>query len=255
MRRIGRADGVLCVVPPLAATLAAASVGLPRAFRPAPRLVVWLQDLVLAAARSVDAAPNGLEGTLGAVGRLEAAVFRAADSVLVCSPGFRGYLAERGVDSGGSLSFTTGSTWTGSGPRHSGRTGRRAFSTPAISAIRRASRTLVAAAQLTGPQVEVRIVGAGNASATVRNLALETVNVTLGAPVPRERFPDLLQSADVHVVIQRRVSAGATARRKSRRTWRAGGRVWPRSILALPRRSFSEQAEALCSWHRRTRRP
>src|SRR5439155_2871143 len=69
--------------------------------------------------------------------------------------------------------------------------------------------TLVEAARLAGPEVEVEIVGDGNAATHVRSLAGEVENVTVRRPVSRSQFPDLLASAHVDLVLQRRVSAGA----------------------------------------------
>ena len=43
----------------------------------------------------------------------------------------------------------------------------------------------------------------------MRRLAAAVPNVTVRAPVPRAEFPALLASADAHLVLQRRVSAGA----------------------------------------------
>jgi colanic acid biosynthesis glycosyl transferase WcaI len=69
--------------------------------------------------------------------------------------------------------------------------------------------TLVEAARLAGPEVEVEIVGDGNAATHVRRLAAKLENVTVRQPVPRSAFPALLASAHVDLVLQRRVSAGA----------------------------------------------
>ena len=43
----------------------------------------------------------------------------------------------------------------------------------------------------------------------VRRLAVGTTNVRVSPPVPSDEYPELLASADVHVVIQRGVSANA----------------------------------------------
>ena len=51
--------------------------------------------------------------------------------------------------------------------------------------------------------------GDGNAAARVRQLAATAKNVSVRPPVARHEFPALLASADVHVVLQRSVSAGA----------------------------------------------
>jgi colanic acid biosynthesis glycosyl transferase WcaI len=67
---------------------------------------------------------------------------------------------------------------------------------------------LIEAARLNGG-MSVEIVGAGNASDTVRRLARSVPNVLVRDPVERAAYPELLASADVHIVLQRRVSAGA----------------------------------------------
>ncbi len=64
-----------------------------------------------------------------------------------------------------------------------------------------------AAAGLDG--IELDIVGDGNAARDVTQRAEEYAHVRVRPPVPRHAFPDLLASADVHVVVQREVSAGA----------------------------------------------
>ena len=55
----------------------------------------------------------------------------------------------------------------------------------------------------------MEIVGAGNAAEEVRSLADGVSNVTVREPVERSAYPDLVTSADVHLVLQRRISAGA----------------------------------------------
>ena len=63
---------------------------------------------------------------------------------------------------------------------------------------------MAAAAAMAGGSVEIEIVGAGNAAAEVKSLGLP-----VRAPVPPGEFPALLSSADVHLVLQRGVAAGA----------------------------------------------
>ena len=69
--------------------------------------------------------------------------------------------------------------------------------------------TLVEAAGLAGPAVEVEIAGEGNAAEHVRRLAASTANVHVRPPVPNAEYPSLLGSASVQVVLQRAVSSNA----------------------------------------------
>jgi colanic acid biosynthesis glycosyl transferase WcaI len=69
--------------------------------------------------------------------------------------------------------------------------------------------TLLDAAQLGGDGITVEIVGAGNASESVRRLSASVPNVTVRKPVERSVYPSLLASADVQLVLQRKISAGA----------------------------------------------
>src|SRR5262249_22823440 len=89
LRAARRADVVVCVVPSLAAAVCAATM---RRLG-GPRLVIWLQDLVLVAAAALGAAE-----TLRRLRTVEAAAFRTADRVVTCSPRLRGYLPALGVD-------------------------------------------------------------------------------------------------------------------------------------------------------------
>src|SRR5204862_2695222 len=65
--------------------------------------------------------------------------------------------------------------------------------------------------------------GAGNASAEVRRWATGVPSVVVRDPVERSAFPDLLASASAHVVVQRRVGAGANLPSKIA-TYMASGR-------------------------------
>ena len=65
------------------------------------------------------------------------------------------------------------------------------------------------AARIAGDGISIEIVGAGNASATVHRVSAAVPNVTVRPPVDRRDYPNLLASADVQLVIQRRISAGA----------------------------------------------
>jgi colanic acid biosynthesis glycosyl transferase WcaI len=203
LRVARRADVIVCVVPTLLA--AAYAVLIAKAFR--KRLVFWVQDLVLSAGLSV-AGPRGRRILHGARG-IEAAIFRAADRIVVCSPGFRDYLVSAGIApervevilnwadtveiraeplmSNGSTRFL-----------YSGNLGHT-----------QGFETLVEAAKLSGEGIDVDIVGSGNAADDVRRLAALVPNVSVRSPVAQEAYPALLASADAHLVIQRKISAGA----------------------------------------------
>src|SRR5439155_8241748 len=77
--------------------------------------------------------------------------------------------------------------------------------------------------------------GAGNASDEVRRLAQSVPNVLVRDPVERAAYPDLLASADAHIVLQRRISAGANLPSKIATSLASG-----RPILA----SIEEQTPA-----------
>ena len=95
-RRVRRADVLLCVVPCLSAALAGAA--LVRTARPRTRLVLWVQDLVLRAASAVPDLGPAARRLIQLGGGIEAAAFRAADRVVVCSPAFSEYAANLGVE-------------------------------------------------------------------------------------------------------------------------------------------------------------
>ena len=71
--------------------------------------------------------------------------------------------------------------------------------------------TLVEAARLSGDRISLEIVGAGNAADRVWQLSRGLPNITVRPPVSLDDYPALLASADVQLVIQRRISAGANA--------------------------------------------
>jgi glycosyltransferase involved in cell wall biosynthesis len=69
--------------------------------------------------------------------------------------------------------------------------------------------TLLEAAQLAAKVAEVRIVGDGNQATKIRELSATMRNVEVSGLVPNEDYPDLLAWANVDVVLQRRIGAGA----------------------------------------------
>ena len=200
-----RADVILCLVPTLLAATYAA--GLARVAR--RRLVLWMQDLVLSAAASVGGG-TAASHVLSAARRLEQAAVRAADSVIVCSPGFRDNLVAAGGDPNRIETIYNWANVDEIAPRPpNGNGGPVRFLYAGNLGFTQGFETLVDAARIGGDGVSVHIVGAGNARDSVGRLAAEVPNVDIGAPVDRRDYSELLASADVQLVIQRRISAGA----------------------------------------------
>jgi colanic acid biosynthesis glycosyl transferase WcaI len=214
-----RADVLVCVVPTLLSARYAASLS--KLLN--KRLVLWIQDLVLEAAGSLGfgATPSRL---LSAAQRLERTAVSAADAIVVCSPGFHEYLVDRGADP---RKIETIQNWAdldwieATTPRRNGLGAR--FLYAGNLGYTQGFQTLIRAAELGGEDVEVEIVGAGNAADEVRRLAGPASNVVVRDPVVRADFPHLLSTADVQVVIQRRLSAGANLPSKIA-TYMASGR-------------------------------
>jgi len=196
LARVRRADVVVCVVPSLIAAALAATV-VRRA-----RLVIWVQDLVAQAARAVSDAPSGAVGTAL---RLEHYAAVRADRLVVCSPGFRDHFIGSGVDP---ERVQTILNWVDTNsigyvePTLKG--GATRFLYAGNLGYTQGFETLAEAARHVGRGIEIDIVGAGNARDEVESLGLR-----LRSPVPPDEFPALLSNADVHVVLQRSVAAGA----------------------------------------------
>ena len=200
LRAARRADVILCVVPSLAAAVCAAAI---RRLG-GPRLVIWLQDLVLVAAAALDGGD-----ALRRVRAVEGAAFRAADRVVTCSPGFRGYLRALGVDP---ARVTTVYNWVDGGwivPRRRSKRRRSRFLYAGNLGYTQGFETLVDAARELDGEVEISIVGEGNASEQVRELAAVAPNIRVRPPVPKADYPELLASADCHLVLQRRIASDA----------------------------------------------
>ena len=212
LRSLPQTDVLVCVVPSLAAAIAAAAaVRVSRALGGRPhRLVLWVQDLVLVAAAALAfPAPRGRRG-LGLAERLEADAARAADRVVVCSPGFSRYLEERGVPAS-SISVVynwVDADWITPAPTHQDGRPTRFLYAGNLGYTQGFGTLLEAVKQVRAP-VEVELVGDGNAADEVRRLAATLDNVHVRPPVPRADFPALLASADAHVLLQRRAAAGA----------------------------------------------
>jgi colanic acid biosynthesis glycosyl transferase WcaI len=203
VKAVRSADVLVCTVPSLAATVAAAAL---RRLRRYPRLVLWLQDLVLLAARALGDVPP----ILARARKLEAAAFRSADRIIACSPGFRDYLREVGVPE---KRVTYLHNWTDVGwitpTPPTADSGPTRFLYAGNLGYTQGFETLIEAARMIDGQAEIEIVGGGNAAAHVSALAQSAANVNVRPPVPRHDFPALLASADAHLVLQRRVGGGA----------------------------------------------
>jgi colanic acid biosynthesis glycosyl transferase WcaI len=204
IRAARNADVIVCVVPTVLSARYAATLS--RAFK--KRLVLWVQDLVLNAAQSVDAGPTASHA-LAFAQRLERGAVVAADRVVVCSSGFGDYLCRYGLASDKIETIHNWADLDAIRPRATNENGDRPhFLYAGNLGYTQGFATLIEAARLEGG-VSVQIVGAGNAAEEVRSLADGVPNVTVREPVERSAYPDLVTSAHVHLVLQRRISAGA----------------------------------------------
>jgi colanic acid biosynthesis glycosyl transferase WcaI len=200
-----RADAFVCVVPTLLAAAYAATVTV--AFR--KRFVLWVQDLVLAAAPSVGMG-TAASRVVAAARRVEQAAVRAADTVVVCSPGFRDYLVDGGANG---RQIEVIHNWADLDKiqpiAQNGNGAATRFLYAGNLGYTQGFQTLIDAARIGGEDLRIEVVGAGNAAEAVRRLAESVPNVAVRDPVARSEYPALLGSADAHIVIQRRISAGA----------------------------------------------
>jgi colanic acid biosynthesis glycosyl transferase WcaI len=203
VKRLRHTDVLICVVPTLLA--AAFATALPRR----PRVVLWVQDLV-----THGAAALGLEGiarrAVAAAAGLERRAVARADHVIVCSPGFRDHFVASGADPAkvDVVYNWVDLDWIEPRPMPS-QNGRLRVLYAGNLGYSQGFETLVEAARICGDSVSVDIVGEGNAARAVAELAAGVPNVSVRPSVPREDFPNLLADNHAHVVIQRRVSAGA----------------------------------------------
>jgi colanic acid biosynthesis glycosyl transferase WcaI len=213
------ADVVLCTVPSLGAAVAAAA--LRHTGLGGTRLVLWVQDLVLHAALSLN--PGRVSRrALEAARVMERVAFTAADAIVVCSPGFVSYVRRVAPAAAPpDLVYNWADLRRISSPAI--RRDARTFLYTGNLGYTQGFETLIEAARIAGDEVAVEIVGDGNAAAHVRALAADVENVTVRPPVPEERYPDLLSSARAQIVVQRAVSADANFPSKVA-TYMASGR-------------------------------
>ncbi|MHB8644067.1 MAG: glycosyltransferase [Gaiellaceae bacterium] len=229
-RRLRSSDVLVCVVPSLfaagAAAIAARATG--------ARLVLWIQDLVLSGALSLDNVGPVRRRLLGAAGAIESLAARAADRVVVCSPGFVDHFVARGAvrDRVSVLPNWVDVDRIVATPPPARQTTRFLYS--GNLGYSQGFETLVQASELAGEGVEVEINGEGNAGAHVRALSATSTRTTVQAPVPRDDYPQLLSSADVHVVLQRAVIGGANLPSKIASSLASGRPIVASIGLATP---------------------
>ncbi len=171
--------------------------------------MLWWQDLVLTAARSLDGlGPFAVRALRGAQAA-ERVALRAADRVVSCSPGFVDYLVAQG---GRPERIVTVPNWVD--------TDWITPTEPVASEVTRVLyagnlgytqgfETAIEAMRMLPAEVELELVGDGNAAEHVRRLVEDMPRVHVRSPVPRGEFPALLAAAHVQLVLQRRVGAGA----------------------------------------------
>lgn len=139
----------------------------------------------------------------------ERVALRAADRVVSCSPGFVDYLVAQG---GRPERIVTVLNWVD--------TDWIAPVEPVASAVTRVLyagnlgytqgfETAIEAMRLLPAEVELELVGDGNAAEHVRRLVEDMPRIHVRPPVPQGEFPALLAAAHVQLVLQRRVGAGA----------------------------------------------
>ena len=196
------------------------------------RLVFWVQDIVLAAGLSV-VSPRGAR-VLAAAARIEKAAFGRADRCIVCSPGFRSHLAGLGVDESRvqTIYNWADTDWIRATEPAGNQLVR--FLYAGNLGYTQGLETLLEAARLNDNRVRVEVVGAGNAANDIRRLAATVPNVSVRGPVARVDYPALLASADVHVVIQRKVGAGANLPSKIATALASGRPIVASLDLATP---------------------
>lgn len=205
IRRVRQADVLVCVVPSLLA--AAASAALSHAG--ARRFVLWWQDLVLTAASSLDGLGSLARLALRSAQAAERVVLHSADRVVSCSPGFIDYFVQQG---GRPERIATVLNWVDTDwitpvePDNSAVTqvlyaGNLGYT--------QGFETAIEAMRLLPAEIELELVGGGNASEHVRHLVEDMPRIRVRPSVPQREFPALLAAAHVQLVLQRQVGAGA----------------------------------------------
>jgi len=205
-RGLSDSDVLLCVVPCL--TAAATSGVLKRVRRRDGRLVVWVQDLVLGAAGSLEGVGAAARWLISGASTLERVAMRSADAVVVCNPVFADHAVERGA---ARKRVELIYNWVDLDRIRADQPPLTSSATRFLYAgnlgYTQGFETLFAAASLVGDDIAIDIVGAGNSERRVRDLASGSKNIRVHRPVSDEAFPALLAAADAHLVLQRGASA------------------------------------------------
>jgi glycosyltransferase involved in cell wall biosynthesis len=228
LRRAGRFETVVCVVPSLLAAALASST-----LRRGRRLVVWLQDLVVGAAASLDEVGGPGRLALQAAAAVERRVLRSADRVICCSPGFASYAKRLGAPADRVETvlnwvdverFSVESDVPPTGEFVAGYTGNVGYT--------QGFETIIEAARLLEVGSRIEVVGAGNSYERLRRAAAGVPSLTLRPLVPEADFPARLASYGALVVVQRAVSANVNLPSKIA-TYLAAGRPVVASIDPL----------------------
>jgi colanic acid biosynthesis glycosyl transferase WcaI len=205
LRRLRRSDVLVCVVPSLLAAVAAAKLSRVGG----PRLVLWWQDLVLVAARSLDGLGPLAVRVLASAQAAERMALRAADHVVTCSPGFVDYLVEQG---GRRERISTVLNWVDTDwiapVEASASTVTRVLYAGNLG-YTQGFETVIEAMRALPEEVELELVGEGNAADHIRRLVKDMPRVHVRPPVSHAEFPALLAASNIQLVLQRRIGAGA----------------------------------------------
>jgi colanic acid biosynthesis glycosyl transferase WcaI len=204
LARIRNADALLCTVP----TLLSAAQGMQLARITRTRSTLWVQDLVLSAALAVDGVGSTQRRVLGAMRAIESRTARSATRIVSCSSGFVPHLLELGVTG---ERVQTIPNWVDTReivrlPEPAG-DGEISFLYTGNLGYTQGFETLFEAAATAGDRLKLIVAGSGNAVDQVARLVSPPHELRQLAP--RERYPALLGSAHVLVVIQRAVAANA----------------------------------------------
>lgn len=245
LQRLGqRPDVVLAVIPALTSAAVARRV----ATRAGAPLVLWVQDVMGRAA-----AQSGISGgstVAGLVGRLEGAVLRQADEVLLLNQHFEDYAAEAGVSAD---RRTIRPNWShvpepNGTPRDSirSRYGWKPDETVVLHSgnmgLKQALDNVVEAGRLSASadDLDVRFVlmGDGSQRSHLEHLAEGVPAVQLLDPAASVEYADVLAAADVLLVNERRTSVDMSLPSKLTSYFRSG-----RPVLAASPEAGGTAAE------------
>jgi colanic acid biosynthesis glycosyl transferase WcaI len=169
---------------------------------------LWWQDLVISAAKSLDAVNPLAARALAGAQVTERVAVRAADRIVSCSPGFVDYLVSIGARP---EQIATVLNWVDTDwirPVEPERSSVTRVLYSGNLGYTQGFETAIEALELLPAEIELRLVGEGNAADRVRGLAGRDARIQIRPPVRRSDFPGLLAAADILLVLQRRVGAG-----------------------------------------------